>query len=311
MSKVIKIKEIIDFINKSLHDSKNPESIMSNCVKKGIKETENFNRQFAMTNQNKHLTYVLKTDIAKLCSIDFLFFKNILCKAIIDIPVKKILFVSNNKKLFQSMHNILCDMKFEHLEPPPPMIDDGSNDFWSELDRTMEPKYEEERKLEVIRKIYILRLKKKNSVSMPVYGKLTKRKDRISLRIDNMLARDSNAYYTQEKVDQWTEVEINYRNQLESLPKDVQIRYDWGFDKTPPKIHLVEYRCESCNEDTDYILSQRDDSKNIIFEGLNISSYIGKKLVCKKCKNMHTITKKDIVKSIDIAERSKLSPWLK
>ena len=110
MSNIIKIKEITEFVIKSLHGSKDIENIISNCDKKGMKEIKPLphieyliNRR-KVTNQNKLLVYGFKTDIVEVCAIYFLFFKNKLFEVELSIPAKKILFFSNIEKLFQLIY---------------------------------------------------------------------------------------------------------------------------------------------------------------------------------------------------------------
>lgn len=308
---IFKIKDLIDFVFDSLDNSKDPESIMKTCVEKGMKETnplsatEIFLYRKPVTNQNKLLTYVFKSDIVELCSINFLFFKNELFNVGLLIPAKKIFFFSNIEKLFQLMHELLCEKRFKHHKPLPPWKDDGGTDFFSELERISEPYDEEQRKLESIQKSYHLTSPKTFTTFQAELHKHKKPDNIVLFQMSNStIQHKSSDCYSEDWLNQSTKITINYRNQLDSLPKKIAIAYEYGFAKQTPKIFRIEYRCESCKKNVDYILSQRDDDKeNLVFNDLNISSYIGKNIICKKCKNNHIITKNDIVKSMDIKKR--------
>lgn len=314
MSKIIKIKEITEFVIKSLHDSKDIENIISNCDKKGMKEIKPLphieyliNRR-KVTNQNKLLVYGFKTDIVEVCSIYFLFYKNKLFEVELTIPAKKILFFSNIEKLFQLMHKMLIDKKFEHLKPPPPYKKDSlrGNDFFTQLARDAEPYNEEQRKLESISRNYHLRIRKTH---LSIHADLNKSKkftDGVQLLMSNStIGHKSNNCYEEDWANQNDKMQINYYNQLDSLPKKIALAYKYGMAEQTPKIHMIEFRCESCKKKVNHILIQRDDNnENLIFIDLNISSYVRKNIICKKCKNNHAITKNDIVKSMDIKKQS-------
>ena len=314
MSNIIKIKEITEFVIKSLHGSKDIENIISNCDKKGMKEVKPLphieyliNRR-KFTNQNKLLVYVFKTDIVEVCLIYFLFFKNELFEVELTIPAKKIFFSSNIEKLFQLMHKMLIDKKFEHLKPPPPYKKDSlrGNDFYTQLARMIEPDYEEQRKLESILHNYHLRIPKTH---FSIYANLNKSKkftDGVQLLMFNSTIQNKSTYcFMEDSVNQNDKILDNYYNQLDSLPKKIALAYKYGMAEKTPKIHMIEFRCESCEKKVNHILIQRDDNnENLIFIDLNISSYVRKNIICKKCKNNHTITKNDIVKSMDIKKLS-------
>ncbi len=321
MSNIIKIKEITEFVIKSLHGSKDIENIISNCDKKGMKEIKPLphieyliNRR-KVTNQNKLLVYGFKTDIVEVCAIYFLFFKNKLFEVELTIPTKKIFFSSNIEKLFQLMHKMLIDKKFEHIKPPqplPPYKEDSlrGNDFITQLARMFEPyyeeqrkHYEEQRKLESILHNYHLRIPKTH---FSIQANLKKFTDGVQLLMFNSTIQNKSTYcFMEDSVNQNDKILDNYYNQLDSLPKKIALAFKYGMAEKTPKIHMIEFRCESCKKKVNHILIQRDDNnENLIFIDLNISSYVRKNIICKKCKNNHAITKNDIVKSMDIKKQS-------